>query len=181
MKYKQQERFNPYGAILSEAKYTSIMFSGLLIFFEGSIAYADWINQGKNANYPVFYIIAFAAAILVIIAEAFPLSVFRAIMICADKLAGNETLSDCAIQVGFAKTSFNKSHSPAYKSYKSIQTNSVLSIKAADSDGHDYSLIIDSSFFTALDGYEEEALVFSKLVFGRASKVVRSFELKHSG
>lgn len=178
MKYKLKKSFDPYNSILSEAKYTIIMFLLLLTFFEGSIAYADWINQGKNANYPVLYVIVLVAAILVIIAEAFPMSVFRAVLIHIDKFAGYETLSDCDIQVGFTKASFNKSYSPAYKSYKSIHTNSALAIKSIDSKGDVYNLIIDSSFYTALDGYEEDSLIFSKLVYGKASKVIRSFQLK---
>lgn len=181
MKHKRQEEFAPYNSIYSEAKYTTVMFLLVLVFFEGSIAYADWINHGENANYPIIYIIVFVAAIIVIIVEAFPMSVFRAILIYIDKFAGNETLLDCDIRVGFAKTSFNKSYSPAYKSYKSICTNSALAIEAIDSEGQKYNLIIDSSFFTALDEYEEESLIFSKLVYGRASKVVISFELKCNG
>lgn len=180
MKYKCKEEFVPYNSIYSEAKYTAIMFLLVLVFFEGSIAYADWINRGENANYPIIYIIVFVAAILIIIVEAFPMSVFRAILIHIDKLAGTETISDCIIQVGFAKTSFNKSYSPAYKSYKSICTNSALAIEAIDSEGQKYNLIIDSSFLTILDEYEEDSLIFSKLVYGRASRVVLFFELKRS-
>lgn len=177
MKDKCMNGFSPFGSLLSEAKYTGILFLILFIFFEGAIAYADWINHGSNANYPVVYIAVLFAVILIITVEAFPMSVIRLLLVFIDRIAGKATLRNATFTtVRTGIVSFNKANSPAYRSFKLIQRHSLLHITFTDPESVEHQLWIDSSFLSALDEPEAESLVFSQLVYGRLSKVVLSFQ-----
>lgn len=182
MKDQYQKGFSPFDALLSEAKYTGILFLILLIVFEGAIAYADWVNQGSNANYPIVYMVVLFAIILVLIFEAFPMSVIRLILVLIDRITSKVILRNAAVisvQSGIVSgiVSYNQSNSPAYRSFKLSQSHSLLHMTFTDSESMQYVLWIDSSFLSALDGHDAESLVFSHLVYGRLSKVVFSFQM----
>lgn len=182
MKDQYQKGFSPFGALLSEAKYTGILFLILLIVFEGAIAYADWVNQGSNANYPIVYIVVLFAIILVLIFEAFPMSVIRLVLVLIDRIAGKVTLRNAAVMsvrsgIISGIVSYNQSNSPAYRSFKLSQNHSLLHMTFTDSECMQHNVWIDSSFLSALNEYKSEPLVFSQLVYGRLSKVVFSFQM----